>query len=200
MFHLCVKRPVAAVGVLVALTSVAACGAQGGAAALPAASKSAAGHVLSPASSSPSTTSTAAPAVQQALAAYRAAFADWASVETMPGKLDYQSPVLARHLSGQALSVVTRSVYVNTAVKGAVAKGTPLLHPTVGEVTPANDPTQVVVNDCVDTGSWLLWTSDGKHLYNDVPGGHQMAQSLVVLSDGAWKVSQLLMQPVGTCS
>src|SRR5579862_9494096 len=145
MFHVCVRRPVAAVGVLVALTSVAACGAQGAAGALPTASESAAGHVLSPAASSPSSTGTAAPAVQQALAAYRAAFADWVAVESVPSKSDYQSPVLAHHMAGQALSSATESIYVNTSVKGAVSKGVPVLHPAIGELVPAGSPTQVVV-------------------------------------------------------
>jgi hypothetical protein len=101
-------------------------------------------------------------------------------------------------MSGQALSTVTNAVYVDTDVKGAVAKGAPILHPTVGKLVPANDPTQVVVNDCVDTSNWLLYTPDG-HLYNNAPGGREKTQALVAYSGGAWKVTQLYLQPVGTC-
>lgn len=129
---------------------------------------------------------------------YRAAFADWVTVVSVPSKSDYQNPVLADHMAGQALSSVTSQVYVDTNVKGAVSKGSPVLHPTAGETVPTNDPTQVVVNDCVDTSNWLLYTPDG-HLYNNVPGGREKTQALVALSEGTWKVTQLYMQPVGTC-
>lgn len=178
------------------LASVAACGGQSGPAALPAASG---GTTTTAASASPSSSSQATAAVKQALAAYRAAFADWASVEAISSKADYQNPRLADHLTGAALSYVTGAVYVNTNVKAGVTHGQPvLLHPIADHVIPANDPTQVVVNDCVQTDSWLLYTTDG-HLYNKVPGGREKTQALVVESSGTWKVSQLVVEIVGTC-
>lgn len=195
-----VGRQGAAVGALVvALASVAACGSGGGAGALPAASGGAAAAASSPAASSPSATGASASAAAQALAVYRAAFADWVAVESVPSKSDYQNPVLAHHMSGQALSSATESIYVNTSVKGAVSKGVPVLNPAIGELVPAGSPTQVVVNDCVDTSSWLLWTADGKHLFNDVPGGRQKTQALIALVGGTWKMTQLHMQKIGTC-
>lgn len=147
-----------------------------------------------PPSAAPSQAAKAA----EALAAYRGAFADWETVARSSAQNSYQSPVLADHMSGQALSSVTGQIYVNTDVDHSVSKGAPLLHPTISELVPADDPTQVVINDCVDSTDWLQYTTDG-HLYNGVPGGRQKTQALVALSDGAWKVSQLLIQPVGTC-
>jgi hypothetical protein len=196
-----VRRRVAAVGVLcVALASVAACG-SGGAGALPAASGGSAVPVPASTNSAPpsGTSAQAAGAARAALAAYRAAFADWVAVESVPSTSDYQSPVLTRHMSGQALSSATESIYLNTSVKGAVSKGVPVLNPAIGQLVPAAAPTQVVVNDCVDTTSWLLWTADGKHLFNDVPGGRQKTQALIALVGGAWKMTQLHMQKIGTC-
>jgi hypothetical protein len=203
MVHL---RSARAAGVAIAsaavLASVAACGSQNSGGALPSASGGSTVSGSAPLTSSPTvaaTSSQASTAIAQALTSYRAAFADWAAVTAVANKADYQNPRLADHMSGQALETVTQSVYVNTNVDQAITKGAPVLHPSVGEVVPANDPTQVVVNDCVDTSNWLLWTSDGSRLYNNVPGGHRKTQSLVVYANGAWKVSQLYMQKVGTC-
>ena len=202
MVHVRMRRR-AAVGVCsaVLLASVAACGSQSGPAALPSVPGTAS-TATAMSTASPSTSGTspqAAAAVQQALAAYRAAFADWVAVTSVASKADYQNPRLDDHMTGQALSQASSTIYVNTNVDQTVSKGAPVLHPTVGELIPANDPTQVVVNDCVDTSSWLLWTSDGKHLYNNTPGGRRKTQSLVVYADGSWKVSQMYMQNVGTC-
>lgn len=201
MSHARMRRRVAAAGVFAAaLTSVAACSSQGGATALP--SGSGTFPAPSSASSTPSPTGTSAETAkvtQQALTAYRAAFADWTAVESVAGKADYQNPRLADHMTGQALQQATGTVYVDTNVDQAVSKGSPVLHPTVGELIPTNNPTQVVVNDCIDTSSWLLWTSDDKRLYNDTPGGRRQTQSLVIYADGAWKVSQMYMQQVGSC-
>ncbi len=197
-----VRRRVAAVSVLcVALASVAACASGGGAGALPAASGGTAAPASASTNSAPptGTSAQATDAARQALAAYRAAFADWVAVESVPSKSDYQSPVLARHMAGQALSSATESIYLNTSVKGAVSKGVPVLNPAIGQLVPASAPAQVVVNDCVDTSSWLLWTADGKHLFNDVPGGRQKTQALIALVGGAWKMTQLHMQKIGTC-
>ncbi|HEV2637208.1 MAG TPA: hypothetical protein VGX23_18790 [Actinocrinis sp.] len=196
-------RAAASVVVVAVLASVAACGSQGtgvGAqsvkgSSMPAAASSASG------TSSPSaagTSAQAAEAVQQALAAYRGAFAAWVSVASVASKSDYQSPVLAEHMSGQALSSVTGQVFIDTSTDGAVSRGAPVLHPTVGELVPADSPAQVVVNDCVDTSSWLLYTPDGRP-YDDIPGGHDKTQALMVLADGVWKLDQLYMQDPGTC-
>jgi predicted small lipoprotein YifL len=200
MVHVRMRRAAIGLSAAALLASVTACGGQSGPAALPTAvSGGATSSPPSTAAPSTSGTSPQAAAEQQALAAYRAAFADWVAVTSVASKSDYQNPRLADHMTGQALSQASSTIYVNTSVDQTVSKGAPVLHPTVGELIPANNPTQVVVNDCVDTSSWLLWTSDGKHLYNNTPGGRRKTQSLVVYSNGAWKVSQMYMQNVGTC-
>jgi hypothetical protein len=201
MSHAHMRRRIAAAGVVAAaLASVVGCGSQSGAIGLP--SGSGASPTPSSASSTPSPTGTAAEAAkaaQQALTAYRAAFADWTAVESVANKADYQNPQLANHLTGAALSSVTSAVYINTNVKGGVTHGQPvLLDPTVGAMTPAGDPTQVVVTDCVSTQNWLLFTTDGR-LYNDVPGGRDKTQAVVTYAAGTWKVSQLVIQTNGSC-
>lgn len=195
MVHVRTRRHAVAAGLSAAalLVSLAACS-QSSPAALPAAAPGS--TTAAPAVSS---ASAQAGAERQALAAYRGAFADWAAVEAVADKADYQNPRLAEHLTGAALSYVTGAVYINTNVKGAVAHGQPVLeHPSVVQVSPTSDPTQVVINDCVQTNAWLLYTPDG-HLYNDVPGGPDKTQALVTASGGTWKVSQLIIQKNGTC-
>lgn len=203
MMHLGNRRRVMlAISALAIVVSVAACGSRSEAGAPPlTAGAPTSPEPLSTASSpAPTVTSGQAEALaQKALSVYRAAFADWSAVEAIPDKDDYHNPRLADHLTGAALSYVTGAVYVNTSVKGAVARGNPvLLHPTVGQMTPVVNPTQILVNDCVQTDNWLLYTTDG-HPYNNVPGGKEKTQALVTEINGAWKVSQLVMQTTGTC-
>jgi hypothetical protein len=131
---------------------------------------------------------------QNAQAAYRAAYADWVNAAKTS---NYQDLALEHHMSGQALSYVSGSLRVHQ-VQGTVAKGDPVLRPTVGQMVPAADPTQVVINSQVDDSNWLSYTSDG-HLYDNTPGGCHQSQALVVKKDGVWKVDQLAINQVGTC-
>lgn len=128
------------------------------------------------------------------MAAYRAMYADWVAAAATA---DYQDPALARHASGSALSKITRALYVDKS-EGTVGKGEPVIRPTPAQAIPADDPTQVVVDDCFDDSNWLQYTTDG-HLYNNVPGGRHKTQALVVKANGTWKVDQLAVQAVGTC-
>lgn len=198
------RRVAMLVGAAVMLGSLAACGSghssTSGAAPLGGASGSAGSSSVpgsSSATSAPSgagsLSSAAVQAQQDALAAYRAAYADWV---TAGATSNYRNPVLLNHMSGQALSYVSGVLRVDQ-VQGTVGKGAPVLHPTIGQLVPENDPTQVVINDVVDTRSWLQYTTDG-HLYNDTPGGCRQSQALVVKKDGLWKVDQFAINKVGT--
>jgi hypothetical protein len=200
MIHVRLRRAAAGLGAAALLATVAACSSQGGPTALPTVSSGGATSAPAAATATPSGTSRqAAAAAQKALTAYRGAFADWASVAAIPSKADYQNPQLADHLTGDALSYVTGSVYIKTNVDGGVTHGKPvLLHPAVTQAVPAANPTQIVITDCISTNSWLLYTTDG-HLYNDVPGGRDKTEALVAVSDGVWKVSKLVIQTDGTC-
>ncbi|WP_344662333.1 hypothetical protein [Catenulispora subtropica] len=198
------RRAAMLVGAALTLSSLAACGGGGGgstpgAAPLSGTSGSASASSSStsaPATSAPSNSGTpaeAAQAGQDAVAAYRAAFADW---QTAGATSNYQDPVLTHHMSGQALSYVSGALRVDQ-VQGSVSKGAPVLHPTIGQLIPPNDPTEVVINDVIDTRPWLQYTTDG-HLYNDTPGGCRQTQALVVKKDGVWKVDQFAINKVGT--
>lgn len=135
------------------------------------------------------------PQAQAALAAYHAMIADWVSAALTA---NYQDPALAHHMSGSALSQVTRHLYVEKT-EGVVGRGTPqLLDVSFGQMVPASNPTEIEINSCFSDVSWLEYTTDG-HLYNSTPGGRHKTQVLVVNANGTWKVDQYVSLAVGTC-
>jgi hypothetical protein len=132
---------------------------------------------------------------QAALAAYRGMIADWVAAGLTS---NYQDPALAHHMSGSALSWVTRHLAVEQS-EGAVEKGTPVLRNiSFGQQVPASDPTEIVINSVFDDSNWLEYTSDG-HLFNSTPGGCHKTQVLAQDESGTWKIDQLAMNAVGTC-
>jgi hypothetical protein len=135
------------------------------------------------------------PEAKAALAAYQGMVTDWVSAALTS---NYQDPALAHHASGAALTYMTQQLFIQQTQK-SVGKGTPrLLDIAFRQMTPAADPTQVVINSCFDDSAWLQYTTDGE-LFNDVPGGRHQAQVLVVENNGVWKVNQLVLDKVGTC-
>lgn len=137
----------------------------------------------------------ASPEAKAALAAYQGMMVDWVSAALTS---NYQDPALAHHASGSALTYMTQQLFIDQTEK-TVAKGTPqLLDISFGQIIPASDPTEVVINSCLDDSSWLQYTTDSE-LFNNVPGGRHQTQVLVVESNGVWKVNQLALNKVGTC-
>ncbi len=149
----------------------------------------------SPSPASPTASLTAAQVAERdALAAYRGMWEDWVAVAETS---DYESPRMARHASGSALTLAYRAVYTNWQ-NGVVSKGSPGLNPRITAADPADRPERVTVVDCVDTTHWLNYKPDGS-LQDDVPGGRSQSQALVLFRDDAWKVDQLVLQDKGTC-
>jgi hypothetical protein len=121
--------------------------------------------------------------------------ADWVSAALTA---NYQDPVLAHHMSGSALSQVTRHLAVEQS-EGVVVLGTPVISDiTFGQEVPAGSSTEIVINSCVDASNWLEYTTD-HHLYNDTPGGRHKTQALAEETSGTWKISQYASNAVGTC-
>lgn len=177
--------PVAAVGVLFVL---AACGGSDSSAS----SKTTSTRNKHDATS---TTTAASRAGTQAITAYKAMRQDMvAASETA----NYQSPRLADHAVGDALSLLVRGVYANKA-HGVVVKGEPVTHPRVTGVTPPDNPTNVSISDCFDATKWLEYDATTGALKDDTPGGRHTATATVALTDGVWKVTQLLVGGLGTC-
>jgi hypothetical protein len=152
----------------------------------------------------PSTTtvppsSTSAPAEtneveQQVLAAYTGM---WTATAEAAETSNHQSPALARYATGEALTRITQSLLTDRQ-RGVVTKGRPILGPRVVSLTPPETPNVARVEDCGDSTGWLKYKTSGE-LVDDEPGGRRRIEAVVRLADGGWKVSDFVVQGVGTC-
>jgi hypothetical protein len=121
----------------------------------------------------------------------------WADMVTASRTSDYKSTLLAENASGDALAVLTHDLAENQQA-GLVTKGKPSLNPQVTSLTPAQNPTQATITDCVNDTNWLNYKTTGG-LQNNTPGGRHATTAIVVNTAGTWKVTQLALQAVGTC-
>jgi hypothetical protein len=141
----------------------------------------------------PSVASPADIARQQATAAYLGMWQDMAAAATTS---DWQSPRIGQHATGDALLVISKSLYTDH-INGVVTKGAPTDSPMVSSVDPSNDPTTVMINDCGDDSNWLKYRNG--QLF-DTPGGRRAITAEVKKQpDGSWKVTRFAVEAVGSC-
>jgi hypothetical protein len=142
--------------------------------------------------SSPSPTPSAE---AEALAAYRGM---WQDMVAAARTSDYQSPLLARHATGPALTQIVQSLYRDKK-DGVVTKGEPVLDPEVTETALDANPPRVTVEDCGDSTRWLKYRASTGELKDNVPGGRRHIAATVVRTEGQWKVLGIAVSEVGTC-
>jgi hypothetical protein len=105
---------------------------------------------------------------------------------------------LAKYATGSALDLLASGLADNKA-KGLHTQGTPGIDPPkVTNFGPASNPTSVSVTGCVDGTNWLLYKSNGQ-LADSGPNGRRRTGAQIDKTAGAWKVSSLAIQGVGTC-
>lgn len=109
---------------------------------------------------------------------------------------DYQSPQVAQHATGAALTLLVQGL-ARDQLNGIVTRGKTVHTPQVASLTPAANPTQASVTDCFDDTQWLEYTSTGALAMN-TPGGRRATSADLVKKAGTWKVSQLTIQATGT--
>src|SRR4051812_35228541 len=131
---------------------------------------------------------------RDALAAYRAM---WQDMVIADETADFQSPALAHHASGDALSLLVKGLY-DAKQRGVVVKGQPVMRPQVTSLTPPQNPTEVDVVDCFDDSRWLEYKPSGE-LADNTPGGRRHVEAIVMLNGGVWKVDKLAVNAEGTC-
>jgi hypothetical protein len=135
-------------------------------------------------------------AASNALAAYSAMWRDFVAAGVTS---DWRSSMLGQHATGIALSTLSRGMYADH-YSGLVTKGSPVLHPTVVSMAPAQHPTTVVINDCGDSAHFMKYHQDTGAPASDGPGGRQFIKATVHRqSDNSWKVSDFGIQAVGSC-
>lgn len=179
--------------VTIAALALAACG-SGASGPAPAIAHSAAPR-LTP-TAPPSATSPVDAVRQRAVAAYLGMWHDVAAVSTTS---DWRSPRLADNATGDALSVLSRTMYADH-YNGLVSRGQPVNNPRVSSVDPPNAPTTVMISDCGDDSNWLKYHAANGQLADDTPGGRRSITAEVKLArDGSWKVTRFAVEAVGTC-
>jgi len=148
-----------------------------------------------PALGTPSAASPEDVARAQATAAY---VGMWQDVAEAARTSDWRSPKLARHATGDALSVISRSMYADHR-NGLVTKGAPKNYPKVISVEPSAAPTAVMVSDCGDSMNWLKYRKDTGELADDTPGGRRAITAEVKRNAAGWKVTRFAVEAVGSC-
>lgn len=133
-------------------------------------------------------------ASQQALAAYTGM---WQSMAQADQTANWQSPELAKYATGDALGVISRSLYTDH-INGVVSTGAPVLHPHVTKVDPPTNPTTVTVSDCGDSTNWLKHKQDGSSS-NDTGGRRSITAEVKKQGDGSWRVTEFAVEGLGSC-
>jgi hypothetical protein len=156
-------------------------------------------HASAPTPTSTAPTSSASPADtarQRAVAAY---LGMWHDVAAVSATSDWRSPTLTQNATGDALSVLSRTMYADH-YNGLVSRGQPVNSPQVSSVAPPNAPTTVMISDCGDDSKWLKYRADNGQLANNTPGGRRSITAEVKLAvDRSWKVTRFAVEAVGTC-
>jgi hypothetical protein len=111
---------------------------------------------------------------------------------------DWRSPLLSRHATGDALSVMSRGMYADH-LNGLVSKGAPKDHPRVTSAVPAGDPTTVMISDCGDSTHWLKYRRDSGRLADSGGGRRSITAEVKKQPDGTWKVTQFAVEGLGSC-
>jgi hypothetical protein len=148
----------------------------------------------------PSSTWAAPPASSPVMVATKAAIAAyggmWQDMAAAARTSDWQSSWIGRHASGDALLVISKSLYTDH-LNGVVTRGAPAESPTVSSVDPPHDPTTVMINDCGDSSTWLKYRNG--QLF-DTPGGRRAITAEVNKQpDGSWKVTRFAVEALGSC-
>ncbi len=128
------------------------------------------------------------------LAAYRSM---WSDLVMAARTSDYQSPLLAQHTTGAALTLFVQGLATDQ-LHDIVTRGTPVIDPNVTSLTPTGDPTHAEVVDCFNDGNWVEYTTSGARAKN-APGGRRRTTAELVKSRQIWKVTQITVGKVGTC-
>jgi hypothetical protein len=148
-----------------------------------------------PVSVTPSPTSPADIARQDAVAAYLGMWKDYAQASHTS---DWQAPYLSQYASGDALQFLSRDLYADH-YNGLVSKGDPVNNPRVTSVSPEDTPTSVMIDDCVDARQWLRYRTDGS-LLDDTPGAlHKVLAEVRLHVDGKWRVTRFGIGDPGSC-
>jgi hypothetical protein len=147
-----------------------------------------------PAASAPGSTLAPRDPRSQILDAYTSM---WQAYTAAARTADYQPGALSQYAAGDALMILTRSLY-DDHQHGVVLRGAPALDPKVTGMTPAGNPGSSAVTDCADDSRWLQYTKSGQPASGAPAGRHRIYAQLRLFS-AVWKVTNLVVEKAGTC-
>ncbi len=151
-----------------------------------------------PASSQPSTVSP--PTYQARDAALGAYTGMWADAAVAARTADWQDSVLTHHATDRALAELVKILYREQA-QGLVSRGAPVIHAQVTQVSPSAAPTAAMIEDCADTSTAPeIDPRTGRPPAGAAPGGRRLIRARVAESDLVWRVTDLAIFPIGSCS
>jgi hypothetical protein len=151
-------------------------------------------------SGNPSTSGASAPTGQagaDALSAYTGMLADTAVAARTA---DWKDSVLTHHATDQALSELVR-ILSREHAQGLVSRGAPVSHARVVQVSSGAEPTAAMIEDCADTAPWPeVDPKTGRPPAGAAPGGRRLIRARVAEADLVWRVTDLAINPIGSCS
>jgi hypothetical protein len=121
----------------------------------------------------------------------------WQAYTTAARTASYLPGALSHYAAGDALAVLTRSLYDNHQ-QGIVLRGAPSLAPQVTSMSPAGRPGTSSVRDCADDSQWTQYTTAGKPVPGASSGRHRIYATVQLFST-TWKVTNLVVEKAGTC-
>ncbi|MFI6477620.1 hypothetical protein ACIBH1_06800 [Nonomuraea sp. NPDC050663] len=107
---------------------------------------------------------------------------------------DHGPSTLRRYADDQALAVLINALRLNDE-QNAIAQGEPKLNPTIVSATPE----KVVIEDCTDTSSVLLYNRKTGKPINDEPGGLRRIDATISRKEIGWKATKIRIWQVGSC-
>lgn len=150
-----------------------------------------------PSLTAPPGQSTPTPTADPKTAALNAYSGMWKAYAKAGLTANPDEPNLAEHASGEALEILRKGLS-ETRQKGHIFKGEYVSKPKVTDVSPKDNPTSIVIADCLDTTNFLVVKANGEPA-DDEPGGRRSTAATTRLQDGAWKVISFGIREVGTC-
>jgi len=121
----------------------------------------------------------------------------WHAYAAAARTADYQPGALSQYAAGNALMILTRSLY-DDHQHGVVLRGAPAFDPRVTSMTPAAHPDSSSVTDCADDSRWRQYTTSGKPA-SGAPAGRHRVYAQLRLFGPVWKVTYLVVEKAGTC-
>ncbi|WP_194924144.1 hypothetical protein [Catenulispora pinisilvae] len=124
----------------------------------------------------------------------------WADAAVAGRTADWKDSVLTHHATDQALAELVRILYREQA-QGLVSGGAPVTHPQVAQVSPGAAPTAAMIEDCADTSTAPeIDPRTGRPPAGAAAGGRRLIRARVAEADLVWRVTDLAIFAIGSCS